>query len=210
MGPNLGRPGGGVRIASLTGVQALEAIRARRSIGRLVGPGPTDDELATILAAGACAPDHGGLRPFRFTILRGAGMDGFGEILEAAYRRRCEAADTPVEESRATKERTKLHRAPLVVIVSLVRRPSAKVPAAEQRDAVAAATQNILLAATALGFGSMWRTGDPCTDPEVHRALGLRTDDAVVGFLYLGTTTPEAAKPPNQPMLEGLVDEWAP
>lgn len=191
-------------------MHALDAIRARRSIGRLIGPAPTDDELSTILGAGACAPDHGELRPFRFTILRGAGMDAFGEVLERAYRARCAGLGRPADESKAAKERTKLHRAPLVVVVSAIHRASAKVPAAEQRDAAAAATQNILLAATALGYHSMWRTGEPCTDPEVRRALGLAADDHVVGFLYLGTATPEATKPPKEPVLEGLVDEWVP
>jgi nitroreductase len=45
----------------------------------------------------------------------------------------------------------------------------------------------MLLAATALGYGSMWRTGPPAYDHRVMRALGLTDDDAIVGFVYLGT-----------------------
>lgn len=189
---------------------ALDVISARRSIGRLVEPGPSDDEIRAMLVAGACAPDHGELRPFRFTVLRGEGMKAFGSVLEEAYRARCAAAGTPVDESKALKERLKLHRAPLVVIVSFVHQESSKVPRLEQRDATAAAAQNVLLAATALGYGSMWRTGEPCTDLRVHRALGLSAGDAIIGFLYLGTATTEAAKPPREPALRGLVEEWRP
>lgn len=191
-------------------MEVLEAIRARRSIGRLVAPAPEGDDLRTILRAAACAPDHGELRPFRFTILRDEGMDAFGEVLEQAYRTRCLDAGKAPDPSRAENERTKLRRAPLVVVVSCVVRPSDKIPAAEQRDAVAAAAQNALLAATSLGYGSMWRTGAPSTDEVVQAALGLGPDDALVGFLYLGTATAEAAKPPNDPDLEGLVTEWRP
>lgn len=186
-------------------MDVLEAIRARRSIGRLVEPGPSDDDLRTILEAAACAPDHGELRPFRFTVLRGAGMDAFGRVLESAYRARCGGE---IDESVAAKERTKLGRAPVVVVIGVEHQPSKKVPFVEQVAAGAAATQNAALAATAIGYGSMWRTGDPAYDPRVLTALGLGPDDAIVGFLYLGTIGAEAAKPPRVPSLEGLVTEY--
>ena len=51
------------------------------------------------------------------------------------------------------------------------------------------AAQNIMLAAHALGYGAMWKTGDPAYDPRVKRALGLEESDAIVAFLYLGTNT---------------------
>jgi nitroreductase len=191
-------------------MDALEAVRARRSIGRLVPPGPDDDELRTILGAAACAPDHGELRPFRFTVLRGAASASFGALFEEAYRARCAAEGTDPDPARALKERTKLERAPLVVVVSYVHQASDKIPATDQRDAVAAAAQNLLVAATALGYGSMWRTGKACDDDGVRAALGLGLGDAVVGFLYLGTVPPGAAKPPRRPDLAGLVTDWQP
>ena len=193
-------------------MDALEAIGARRSIGRLAAPAPSDAELARMLEAGARAPDHGELRPWRFTVLRDEAMEAFGTVLEDAYRARCRRAGTEVVEAKAAKERTKLGRAPLVVVVGAVCDPASKIPWIEQFAAAAAAAQNVLVAATALGFGSMWRTGDPCYDDGVKAALGLGADDALVGFLYLGTATAEAraAKPPRRPDLIGLVREWTP
>jgi nitroreductase len=182
-------------------VDVLEAIRARRSIGRLVAPAPTQDHLRTILEAAAAAPDHGELRPMRFVVLAGEGADAFGRVLEEAYLARTTDPDPAV----ARKERTKLGRAPLVLVVAAEHQPSQKVPFIEQVAAAAAAAQNAMLAATALGYGSMWRTGDPAYDPRVMAALGLGPDDAVVGFLYLGTIAPEAVKPPKAPSLDGLV-----
>ena len=197
---------------SLHDVDALAAIAARRSIGRLVAPGPEGDDLDAILGAGALAPDHGELRPFRFHVLAGEAKDAFGEVLAAAYVARCTAAGEVPVDAKAAKERTKLGRAPLVIIVSAIRQPSEKIPWLEQQQAAAAACQNILLAATALGFGSMWRTGDPVYDETVKAALGLRPEDAIAGFLYLGTVPDDAtvAKPPRTSDLTGLVLEWTP
>jgi nitroreductase len=57
-----------------------------------------------------------------------------------------------------------------MVVVVAIEPVAGSIPTIEQVSAAAAATQNILLAATALGLGSMWRTGDPCYDPKVRAA----------------------------------------
>ena len=107
------------------------------------------------------------------------------------------------------KERTKLGRAPLVLVVAAVHRGDA-VPFVEQFASAAAAAQNALLAATTLGYGSMWRTGDPAYDARVITALGLSPADAIAGFLYIGTPHEGGAKPPHDPDLTDLVDHWTP
>jgi nitroreductase len=187
-------------------MDTLEAIFTRRSYGRLTEPAPTDEHLQQILGAGAAAPDHGELKPFRFTLLRGTGLDAFGEVLEEAYFRRCSDSGKAPVPAKAQKERTKLGRAPLVIVVSAVRQPTDKIPWVDQRDAAVAAAENILLAAHALGYGAMWRTGDPCEDEYVKKSLGLAKDDAIVGFLYVGT--PHEPKEPKPVELDGLVAEY--
>ncbi len=39
------------------------------------------------------------------------------------------------------------------------------------------------MAARALGFGAMWKTGAPAYDATVKQALGLDRDNDIVGFL---------------------------
>lgn len=183
---------------------------ARRSTGRLVAPAPGGEELQTILRAAAAAPDHERLRPLRLTVLEGAALDAFGQALADAYDARCAGAGAEPVAAKRDKERTKLGRAPLVLVVSAVHRPSNKVPWEEQLAAAAAAAQNACLAATALGYGSMWRTGDPSRDPLVKAALGLGPGDAIVAWLYLGSYRDGAAPQPNEPGLEGVLLPWPP
>jgi nitroreductase len=186
-------------------MDAVEAIFNRRSIGRLQPPAPSEADLTTILKAAAAAPDHGELRPFRFTVLDGAAQDAFGVVLEQAYLARCEETGRDPETKKAEKERTKLGRAPMVVIVSAVDQEDEKIPFVEQRDAAVAAAQNGLIAATALGYGSMWRTGAPVDDPRVKAALGLRDKDAIVGFLYFGTAPEGITITPHDPDVDALI-----
>ena len=186
-------------------MDAVDAIFNRRSIGRLKPPAPTDDDLQTILTAAAAAPEHGDLRPFRFTVHDGDAQDAFGVVLEEAYLARCAESGREPEAKKAEKERTKLGRAPLVVIVSAVDQEDEKIPFVEQRDAAVAASQNALIAATALGYGSMWRTGAPVDDPRVKAALGLRDKDAIVGFLYFGTAPEGITITPHDPEVDDLM-----
>lgn len=182
----------------------------RRSIGRLTEPAPRDDELQTILRAAAAAPDHGELRPWRFVVLRGENKEAFGTVLAEAYLRRVDAAGGAPAPAKLAKEQTKLNRAPLVIIICAMHRHDPKIPWEDQVGAANAAAQNVCLAATALGYGSMWRTGDPVFDDYVKAAVGLSEHDAIVGFVYIGTPHDGGEKPPNDPSLDDLVVEWHP
>ncbi|MDQ3570201.1 MAG: nitroreductase family protein [Actinomycetota bacterium] len=196
-------------------MDALDAILARRSIGRLVEPGPARHDLERILEAAAAAPDHGELAPWKFVVLEGQAKEAFGTVLADAYVERCASMGAAPTEGQLAKERTKLGRAPVVLVVAAVHRHSERIPWEEQFASAAAAAQNALVAATALGYGSMWRTGDAAFDLNVKEALGLGPHDSIVGFLYLGTPAEGSAKPPRQPNLHGprldaVVERWEP
>jgi nitroreductase len=192
------------------GGEEIDLLFRRRSIARLTEPAPTDDELNTILRAAAAAPDHGALRPFRFFVLRGTSKEAFGQVLADAYLRRVESLGADAIPAKVEKERTKLGRAPLVVVVAAAHQHDDKIPWEDQLGAAYAAAQNALLAATSLGYGSMWRTGDPSFDVNVKRALDLDEHDAIVAFLYIGTPRENGWKEPLDPDLDGLVVEWEP
>ncbi len=164
-------------------MDAVELMTSRRSPLKLVEPAPDDAALATLLRAANRAPDHGRMKPWRFVVLRDAGRQRLAELMVEALRKRDPAAN----EGALERERQKPMRAPLIVVVAASVIEGHKIPVVEQIVAAGAATQNIVLAAHALGFGAMWKTGEPAYDPDIKAAMGLKPSDVVVGLLYLGT-----------------------
>jgi len=182
----------------------LELIARRYSSVRLEHPGPDLIELDQILTAAVAGPDHRRLRPWRFTVFTGESRLEFGDLLAQRI-----AELTPDQDpSRLARERDRLLRAPVVVAVGAVVEPQVT-PAIEQVCAVAAAVQNLLLAATALGYGSIWRTGWACRDDRVKDLLELREQDYLLGFIYLGTPDNNAPAPLRTSNLDGVVRHWS-
>jgi len=164
-------------------MDAIEALMGRVSPAQLVEPGPTPGQLQTLLGVAARAPDHGRMQPWRFILIEGEARHRFGEVMAQSLKRR--EPDAP--EGKLEAERKKPLRAPLVVVVAAAVKENPKVPDVEQVVAAGAAAQNMLVAAHAMGLGGFWRTGAIAYDPEVKRALGLGQQNAIVGFLYLGS-----------------------
>jgi nitroreductase len=188
-------------------MEALEAVITRCSVAPafLAEPAPDATALERILAAGASAPDHGRLRPWRFIVIRGDARARLGEVFAAALRRRDPAAaDAALEQ-----ERTRPLRAPLVIAVAArLDRQHAKIPEIEQILSAGAAVQNMLLAAHAQGYGGKWLTGANAYDENVKAALGLAPDDRLVAFLYLGSIDGRPPTVPHADAREHAV-EWS-
>lgn len=173
----------------------MEALTTRASPSALAAPAPDAHALDSMLRAAVRAPDHGRLRPWHFIIVEGSAREALGNVLADALRIR----EPGVPEAAIVKERAKPLRAPLIVVVAARLREHRGVPAVEQIVASGAAAQNMLVAAHALGFGGFWRTGAAAYDEHVKHALGLRAEDAIVGFVYLGT-------PATAPAIVGSAD----
>jgi nitroreductase len=185
-------------------MQAIDALLERRSAKTLSEPAPDEGALELLLQCASRAPDHGRLRPWRFIVIRGAARERLGELMAAQLRRKQPAASA----ESLQRERQKALRAPLIVVVAAVCNDAAKVPVIEQILAAGAAAENMMLAATALGFGAMWKTGDAAYDDAVKVALGLEARDAIVGFLYLGTAPAAAIPPPASAEWRDRVSYW--
>lgn len=165
-------------------MDAISALQNRVSAPRLEAPGPDEEQLRSLLQAALRAPDHGLLRPWRFLVLEGDQRARLGEIFERAL-----LADQPdAGETARQKARQAPLRAPVVIVaVAEVWRDNPKIPPMEQIMSTAAAVENMMVAAHALGLGAMWRTGAWARDPHVKTGLGFSDKDEIVAFLYLGT-----------------------
>jgi nitroreductase len=181
---------------NLPAPHALDLLLSRRSgSAKAMGePGPSREQLAAILKAGARAPDHGKLFPWRFIVFEGDGRERFGrmlgEILEAEGER----------ERQIDEETKRFLRAPLVVGVISAARELIKIPVWEQELSAGAVCQNLLIAAHASGFVANWITEWYAYHPKVKERLGLKPGERVAGFIYVGTSTVELEERPRPEM----------
>jgi nitroreductase len=190
-------------------IEALSVLLSRHSVAPafLGEPAPDDAALAQILAAGAAAPDHGRLRPWRFIVIRGPARARLGEVFAEALSRR--TPDAP--DAAFAQERERPLRAPLLIaVVATIAKDHPKIPEIEQILSAGAAAQNILLAAHALGFGAKWLTGANAYDEHVRQALGLDPDDRLVSFIHIGTLAGEAPHVPHADASAHTVEWHAP
>ena len=167
--------------------EAIDLLVTRRSgsAKAMKEPGPDKKQLAQILQAGARAPDHGKLFPWRFILFEGKGRERAGDIFAEVIEAEGERAKQ-VEE-----ERSRFLRAPVVIGVISSARELHKVPVWEQELSAGAVCQNILIAATALGFVGNWLTEWYAFHPAVKARLGLKPGERVAGFIYIGTAKDE-------------------
>jgi len=165
------------------------------------GPGPSKAQLADILQAGARAPDHGKLFPWRFIVFEGDGRTRFGDVL-------AEVLETEGERPKhIEEERMRFLRAPLVIGVISAAREQHKVPVWEQELSAGAVCQNILIAATALGFVGNWLTEWYAFHPVVKEKIGLKPGERVAGFIYIGQAKDELEERPR-PEMDKIVSRF--
>ena len=183
--------------------QQLDFLTRRSSAARLVEPAPGGEQLDAILAAAMRAPDHARLRPWRFLCVSGERRADLGKLLVEALLLRNPQADAAAQQKAANAPL----RAPLVVVVIARLSEHPKVPAIEQRLSAGCAAYGLLLAAEALGYAGIWRTGDAAFDRRLMEMMGLAANEEIVGFVYLGSREGEA-RPIAAPPLAGYVEQW--
>jgi nitroreductase len=178
-------------------VDIFEAIHTRQSIGK-VKPDPVPRELIErLLSAAVQAPNHHKVRPWRFVVLTGAARERLGDAMAQSLRN----SDPNIGDEAAAKEHAKPLRAPLVIAAAVDKPDLPKVVEIENVCAAAAAVQNMLLAAHALGLGAHWRTGPAAADPAIKTFLGFAPDQHLIGFIYIGYPDMQP-HPPSRPSFD--------
>ena len=183
-----------------------EAMRGRRSIGRVSAEPVAKETIERILEAANWAPSHHGTEPWRFYVMSGAGRDTLARAYgDVAVMQAGEALDAAAEAELRAKQGAKAYRAPLVIAAAVSPSKDPKVIAAEEYAAAHAAVQNMLLAIHASGLGAIWRSGEPMYHPAMAQAFGLDEGEAMVGLIYAGypESTPQEGK--RRPVAEKTV-----
>ncbi len=185
------------------GMLGLLLSRRSGSAKAMTEPGPSPDQLRTILAAGARVPDHGKLAPWRFILFEGAARETMGRLLAQCV------AENEASEERLAQERGRFLRAPVVVAVISRVREGTPIPEWEQILSAGAACQNLLIASHALGFVANWITEWCAYHPRVNEILGLKPGERVAGFVYIGTNAVPLEER-TRPDLASLITRFEP
>ena len=110
------------------------------------------DVIAELCGLATWAPNHKKTWPWRFAVFTGEGRSRLGDTMADEMER----VDFGDDVKRA-KTRTKYLRTPVTLVVGCAPHDNEMLHD-ENRDAVAAGIQNLLLGATALGLASFWST----------------------------------------------------
>ena len=187
--------------------QIVDHLLTRRSVSanKLGEPGPTADEIEQMLMAAARVPDHKKLVPWRFLLFQGDARRDFGRILAEI----CKTEEKDPSQFRLETETNRFLRAPLVIAVISRVVKNAAAPEWEQMLSTGATCQNLLIAATALGYGAQWITEWYGYSQGVRAALKLADNERVAGFVYIGTAK-EKPEERERPALADIAQAWRP
>ncbi len=185
----------------------IRHLLARRSVSAnaLGEPGPDAAERELILRAASRVPDHKKLVPWRFVLFQGEARAAFGAVLAET----CKDEERDPGAFRLETEAKRFLRAPLVIAAISRVVDNKAAPEWEQVLSAGAACQNLVVAATALGYGAQWITEWYGYSPGVRRALDLAGNERVAGFIYIGTPK-EKPEERERPALSDIVTVWKP
>lgn len=186
-------PAPGERLAPSHANPGTLALLTRRRSTPAIGlaePGPDAHQVEHLLGIAARVPDHGKLAPWRFVLFEGDARASFGVILGKVWS----VKNTGATPDQIRCEQTRFERAPLVIAVISTVIENHKVPAWEQELSAGAVCQNLLIAASAMGFGAQWLTEWYAYDPDIKDALGLRSGERIAGFIYIGSASEDVVE----------------
>lgn len=186
----------------------LELMRSRRSVGPrgLGGPAPSPEQWQAAAEAATRAPDHQGLRPYRFVHVGDDERAALAELFEqAAVEQGRDAEGLAVARQRAAAGPG------LLAVVARIRDDVPDVPPHEQWISVGAAVMNLLNALHAMGFGAKVLGGSIARTAAVRRAF---CDDGEQLACWVVCGTPDgprdAAGAPAAAVMRELLTPWSP
>jgi nitroreductase len=184
--------------------EALALLALRYSVGPkfLAPPAPTAAQWQCAAELALRAPDHGGLRPFRFVVVDDGQRPALAQLFAAAAMARGHAA------ADVDKARARAYNGPgLAALVGRVRTGVADVPAHEQWLCIGAALMNFLNALHLMGFGAKALSGASLSDPAIRTAF-CGEDETLVTWVVAGRPT-RAAHPKRDDAALPVIGPWA-
>lgn len=191
-------------------MDALEAIRTRRSLRQLDSRPVPRELVREIVELGAIAPAPHHTRPWRYVIVGADRREALSEAMGVAWRADLErdGVDEETIASLLDRSRRQIASAPSLVLACLTndglrawpdeRRAGHEWAMAQQ--SIGAAMQNMMLAAHALGLASYWVSAPLFAPQAVNDALSLPGDYVAQAFIVLGYPSEGAEPKPRPPV----------
>ena len=193
----------------------LQAIAERRSIRKYKSTPVPKGAVEEIITAGRLAPSSKNRQPWRFVVAAGKGKAAALNVMEKGLQRERREPLLPQSAgyiSGAAHTLEIMRQAPVVIFIvnplgaSLCRplSPEERVYELCNAQSAGAAIENMTLAATALGLGSLWI----CDTYFAHKELNewLNTGGELLAALAVGYA--DEAPPPRPRKSGGDVTEW--
>lgn len=143
-----------------------------------------------MLQAAMSVPDHGSLTPFNIIVVKEAAR----VMLAKAFKQSAEVNSG--DEFKVAKAEKMPFRSPMMIVVTTNYQEHPKVPKEEQLITAGCAVYAMQMAAVALGYQAMWRTGEMAHCDIVKQSLNVPVEQEIVGYLYVGS---ESKTLPSKP-----------
>ncbi len=168
-------------------MDVTHAIKTRQSVGRVRQDPVPEDLVEAHPGERRARPEPQDHRAVALPRVYGKGRGELARARAETARLQAEAEgeDEEMAAGRISRERKKAFRAPVVIaVISASGRD--EVETLENYAACAAAVQNMQLTAHSLGLASIWRTGPVAYHEHMRRFFGLKENDRIVAYLYVG------------------------
>ncbi|PHX73284.1 MAG: hypothetical protein CK521_00125 [Acidimicrobium sp.] len=164
-------------------------ITARRSNLLIDASKEVDSAIVNrIINAAQWAPNHKRTWPLRVAIITGSSRRTLGDTIADAM------AIHGDDEMKVTKTRGKFMRSPIVIIVAAAEGATQN-ETEENKYAVAAGVQNMLLMAESFGLAALWGSPAKGANNAITTLCSMEPTDHVMGIVYLGWPTQTLSAP---------------
>jgi nitroreductase len=150
-----------------------------------------------LIAAAIRAPNHKLTEPWRFAVLTGESKRRYAELRRGYRASRFDDPASPEAQRAAEKAYREPVETPALVVV-MCKVADDPVRREEDYGAAMMAIQNLMLAATADGLGSVVRTGGIMDDPALRALVGVPEGYRVVGIVSIGYLLAEPEPTPRR------------
>jgi len=176
--------------------EELETLISARRSNLLIDASRSIDEeiIQRITSVAQWAPNHKRTWPLRIAVISGDSRSTLGNTIADAM------AIHGDDDMKVAKTRGKFMRSPIVIVVASAEGATTN-ETEENKYAVAAGVQNMLLMTESFGLAALWGSPAKGANDAITALCSMKPTDHVMGIIYIGWPTQSVAAP-QRPNIE--------